>query len=102
MTPCEYVETAVARIVPSPRSTRTARPDSVPKSTPTAYLLTLRTLPAAAAGMSSDPRGCPDSGCGAHLKRHVGRAGSERDRGGARPGAGTAGHGRTDPCHAAG
>src|SRR3954453_15946679 len=60
MTPCEYVETAVARIVPSRRSTTTARPDSVPKSTPTAYLLTLRTLPAGASAS-------PDVG---HLRGH--------------------------------
>ncbi len=56
MTPWEYGETAVARTVPSRTSTSTARPDSLPKSTPTAYLLTVppegfRTLDATVGGM---------------------------------------------------
>src|SRR3954464_3157352 len=39
MTPLLYGETAVASCLPSATSTMMARPDSLPKSTPIAYLL---------------------------------------------------------------
>ena len=60
MTPLAYAWTAVASSAPVATSTRTARPDSVPKSIPIAYFMTRGAVPA---GRSTPPsHACGRSG----------------------------------------